>query len=159
MVAPDLVSGPAGRPVRGGPGGARSWPCRAPGSGRAPSRSDAAGRPVGPCLMWLDTRGADLVRRAVGGPVGGYAPLALARWIRHSGGAPSTSGADPIGHMLFLEHALPEVARGRPLVPGAGRLPLHALHRGGRRLAGLDGRGLAHRQPASPTASPTTRCW
>jgi xylulokinase len=72
---------------------------------------DTAGHPVGECLMWFDTRGAGLVRHAVGGPIGGYSPLALARWIRHSGGAPSTSGADPIGHILFLEHAQSHVAR------------------------------------------------
>jgi xylulokinase len=72
---------------------------------------DAAGHPVGDCLLWLDTRGGHLTRRAVGGPLGGYSPLALARWIRHSGGAPSTSGADPIGHMLYLEHELGQVAR------------------------------------------------
>lgn len=71
---------------------------------------DGGGRPVGKCLMWLDTRGGPLVRRAIGGPVSGYAPLALTRWIRHSGGAPSTSGADPIGHILYLEHERPEVA-------------------------------------------------
>jgi xylulokinase len=71
---------------------------------------DPAGRPVGECLLWLDTRGAARVRHVVGGPIGGYSPTALARWIRHSGGAPSTSGADPIGHILFVEHDLPEVA-------------------------------------------------
>ena len=71
---------------------------------------DADGLPVGDCLMWLDTRGGRLVRRAVGGPVGGYSPTAAARWVRRSGGAPSTSGADPIGHMLFLEHELPAVS-------------------------------------------------
>jgi xylulokinase len=71
---------------------------------------DAAGLPVGDCLMWLDTRGAKLVRKAVGGPIGGYSPTAAVRWIRRSGGAPSTSGADPIGHMLFLEHELPLVS-------------------------------------------------
>ncbi len=71
---------------------------------------DGAGLPVGDCLMWLDCRGAPMVRRALGGPVAGYAPRALARWIRHSGGAPSRSGADPIGHILYIEHELPEVA-------------------------------------------------
>jgi xylulokinase len=71
---------------------------------------DGSGRPVGECLTWLDTRGGRLTRAAVGGPIGGYSALALAHWIRHSGGAPSTSGADPIGHILFVEHALPEVA-------------------------------------------------
>ena len=41
----------------------------------------------------------------------GYAPVAAVRWIRHSGGAPSTSGADPIGHILHLERDEPDVAR------------------------------------------------
>ncbi len=69
------------------------------------------GRPVGDCVMWMDSRGAPHTRRAVGGPVSGYAPLALWRWVRHTGGAPSTSGADPIGHMLYLEHDQPAVAQ------------------------------------------------
>jgi xylulokinase len=72
---------------------------------------DGAGRPVGDCLLWLDCRGGPLVRRRVGGPVAGYDPRALARWIRHSGGAPSISGADPIGHILAIEHDQPDVAQ------------------------------------------------
>jgi xylulokinase len=68
------------------------------------------GRPVGDCVMWMDCRGAPYTRRAVGGLVSGYSPVALWRWVRHSGGAPSTSGADPIGHMLYLEHEEPAVA-------------------------------------------------
>ncbi len=72
---------------------------------------DAAGHPVGDCLLWSDTRGGPLARSKVGGPVAGYSPLAAARWIHRSGGAPSTSGADPIGHILFIEHELPQVAR------------------------------------------------
>jgi xylulokinase len=74
---------------------------------------DADGRPVGPCVLWSDTRGGPFTRRAIGGPVGGYAPAALIRWIRHSGGIPSTSGADPVGHILFLEQ------RGGPTGPSA----------------------------------------
>jgi xylulokinase len=66
--------------------------------------------PVGDCVMWMDSRGAPYTRRAVGGPVSGYSPLALWHWVRHTGGAPSTSGADPIGHMLYLEHDEPAVA-------------------------------------------------
>ncbi len=68
------------------------------------------GQPVGDCVMWMDGRGAPYTRRAVGGPVAGYAPLALWRWVRRTGGAPSTSGVDPIGHMLHLEHDRPDVA-------------------------------------------------
>ena len=36
--------------------------------------------------------------------------MSITRWIRRTGGAPSTSGADPIGHILHLEHDQPEVA-------------------------------------------------
>ena len=72
---------------------------------------DEIGRPVGDCVMWMDTRGGPHTRRAVGGPVSGYSPLALWRWVRRTGGAPSTSGADPIGHMLHLEHDEPGVAK------------------------------------------------
>jgi xylulokinase len=99
---------------------------RAIGSGRVPVQSivavsctgqwsstvpvDQAGLPVGPCLLWSDSRGARLVRAAIGGPVGGYSPTALARWIRRSGGVPSLGGADPVGHISFLEHSEPSVA-------------------------------------------------
>ena len=38
-----------------------------------------------------------------------------------------------------------------PLVPRGGRLPVDVLHRHRLGLAGLDGRGLAHRQPTSRT--------
>ena len=61
--------------------------------------------------MWMDSQGRDLSRAVVGGPVSGYDPVALATWVRRTGGVPSTSGDDPLGHLLFLEHALPEVAQ------------------------------------------------
>jgi xylulokinase len=70
----------------------------------------ADGVPVGPCQLWSDTRGGPHSRRVVGGPVAGYDPRAALRWIRHSGGAPSTSGADPIGHILHLEHDETDIA-------------------------------------------------
>ena len=68
------------------------------------------GHPVGPCVMWMDTRGGPHTRRAIGGPVAGYSPVSITRWIRRTGGAPSTAGADPIGHILHLEYDQPEVA-------------------------------------------------
>ncbi len=72
---------------------------------------DAGGIPVGDCVMWMDTRGGRYVREAVGGPVAGYSPLAVARWIKRTGGAPDTGGADPLGHMLLIEREQPDVAR------------------------------------------------
>ena len=88
--------------------------------------------------MWMDTRGGRYVREAVGGPVAGYSPLAVARWIKRTGGAPDTGGADPLGHMLLIEREQPDVAREARSVPRAGRLPLDALHGRCRRVAGLD---------------------
>jgi len=72
---------------------------------------DEAGEPVGPCVMWLDTRGARRSREAIGGPLMGYSPRALATWIRHTGGVPSVFGGDPISHMLHLERDEPQIAR------------------------------------------------
>ena len=72
---------------------------------------DGAGVPVGECLMWMDSRGRDLSRAVVGGHVSGYDPVALATWVRRTGGVPSTNGDDPLGHLLFVEHEQPDVAR------------------------------------------------
>lgn len=72
---------------------------------------DANGTPVGDCVLWMDTRGAPYSSRRFGGPLFGYAPTMVARWVRRTGGAPSLWGADPIGHILYLEHEEPEVAR------------------------------------------------
>jgi xylulokinase len=72
---------------------------------------DEQGDPVGECVLWSDTQGAPHSRALVGGPVQGYDPRPLGQWIRRTGGAPSTSGADPVGHILHLERDRPEVAR------------------------------------------------
>ncbi|MBO0810005.1 MAG: carbohydrate kinase, partial [Actinobacteria bacterium] len=71
----------------------------------------ADGRPAGPCILWMDTRGAPHARQRFGGPVSGYSPRILLTWVRKTGGAPSTSGADPIGHMLHLDRDRPGIAR------------------------------------------------
>jgi xylulokinase len=68
------------------------------------------GEPVGPCITWLDTRGARHSRAVIGGPLMGYSPAALLLWVRHTAGAPSPFGGDPVGHMLFLERDQPEIA-------------------------------------------------
>lgn len=75
---------------------------------------DANGTPTGPCIMWMDSRGSKHTRNFIGGPAMGYQPLRVLQWIRHTGGAPSLSGADPIGHRLYLENEEPDlVARTR----------------------------------------------
>ena len=71
---------------------------------------DERGVPVGPCILWMDTRGGRHVRQRIGGKVSGYKAKAIATWIRRTGGAPSTAGADPIGHMLHLAIDQPDIA-------------------------------------------------
>lgn len=70
---------------------------------------DGNGIPTGPCLLWLDTRGGPYIRRAVGGPMQGYNARKVMQFIRKTGGAPSTTGADPIGQTLYLVNERPEV--------------------------------------------------
>jgi xylulokinase len=74
---------------------------------------DAAGRPVGDCMLWMDTRGGELARRALGGAVTveGMAPHTALRWVVLTGGVPSTAGNDPFGHRLFIRHEQPDLYR------------------------------------------------
>ncbi len=74
---------------------------------------DAQGRPLRPSIIWMDSRGAAHTRRAVHGlpSIEGYGLRKLVTWIRLAGGAPSLSGKDPVGHILFLREAYPEVYR------------------------------------------------
>jgi xylulokinase len=69
---------------------------------------DADGVPTGPCLTWQDRRGGPFVRDRIGGRIGGYRASAIASWVRRTGGAPSLAGVDPVGHLLYLEHAAPD---------------------------------------------------
>jgi xylulokinase len=72
---------------------------------------DAAGRPVGPCLLWSDHRGAEWSAKLTGGNVGvaGFDTRKILTWIRYAGGAPSKDGADPTGHVQFLRHRRAEI--------------------------------------------------
>jgi xylulokinase len=71
---------------------------------------DANGEPTGPCITWFDTRGGHFTRDAVGGWFQGYNPRKILPFVRKTGGAPSTSGADPIGQILFIQRNQPDVA-------------------------------------------------
>ena len=72
---------------------------------------DAQGAAIGPSIIWLDSRGARAVQRAVRGAlnVQGYSPTKAAKWVRRTGGIPSLSGKDPVGHIHFLREERPEV--------------------------------------------------
>jgi len=58
---------------------------------------DANGNPTGPCVTWLDVRGGRYTRE-------------ILPFVRKTGGAPSTAGADPIGQILSIMRDMPEVA-------------------------------------------------
>jgi len=74
---------------------------------------DAAGRHTHDALIWMDARGAGATHDMVSSRlnVAGYEPRKLKQWISLTGGAPSHSGKDPISHILYIEDALPDVAR------------------------------------------------
>ena len=59
----------------------------------------------------MDSRGARAVRETVRGAlnVQGYSASKLARWVRRTGGIPSLSGKDPVGHIHFLREQRPDV--------------------------------------------------
>ncbi len=81
------------------------------GSGTVPVDRD------GNCLMnamiWLDSRGADLMRKLARGliNVDGYDVFRIPRWLAITGGAPTLAGKDPIGHILYIKQQFPEVYR------------------------------------------------
>ena len=83
--------------------------CTAQWSGTVPV--DDAGVAIGPAISWMDSRGAGAVRQTVRGAlnVQGYSASKLARWVRRTGGIPSLSGKDPVGHIHFLREQRPEV--------------------------------------------------
>jgi xylulokinase len=71
----------------------------------------ADGKPLMNAIIWMDSRGAEYVRKLTGGPItiAGYAPHKLFRWVRLTGGAPVHSGKDAFAHMVYVKRALPEV--------------------------------------------------
>ncbi len=71
---------------------------------------DSTGNPVDECFLWMDESGASYSESIIGGKFMGYNPLAALTFIRKTGGAPSRSGADPIGHINYIEQELPAVA-------------------------------------------------
>ena len=83
--------------------------CSCQGEGTVPV--DREGRALSNAILWMDMRGAPHVRRLARGlvNVAGYDLLRLARWIRLTGGAPTLTGKDPAGHMLFVRDEWPDI--------------------------------------------------
>jgi xylulokinase len=85
--------------------------CSAQWSGTVPV--DDRGRPLMRAVIWMDSRGAEQVRRITRGfpAVQGYGVGRLAAWVRRSGGAPGHLGTDTVAHVLWVRDRLPEVYR------------------------------------------------
>ena len=74
------------------PGSVAAVCCTAQWSGTVPVGPD--GCAIRPAIIWMDSRGARAVRETVRGTlnVQGYSASKLARWVRRTGGIPSTKG-------------------------------------------------------------------
>ncbi len=72
---------------------------------------DEHGHHLGNAVIWMDARGAPDVSARVGGKlaIAGYEPRKLRTWLRYTGGAPSPTGKDSVGHILWLERARPDL--------------------------------------------------
>lgn len=72
---------------------------------------DRSGHHLHNAIIWMDSRGSRYVEEMVGGlvRVEGYGVRKLYRWLQRTGGMPTRSGKDPIAHILFIKHELPEV--------------------------------------------------
>lgn len=113
----------------------------------------ADGVPVGPVLLWADTRARPLVREVVGGPVnvGGYAPQKVLPFVRTTGGAPSSSGADPTGHSLLLQRTMREVYdRTTVLLEPVDYLGLRFTGRAAATPASMTASWLTDNRPGAP---------
>jgi len=86
----------------------------------------------------------------------GYDVTKLARWVRLTGGVPSLSGKDPIGHIAYLRHHRPDVYHQTAVfLEPVDYLNLRLTGRA-RRLVRLDHRPLGHRPTVTSAPSPTT---
>ncbi len=115
--------------------------CTAQWSATVPVDADA--RPVGPVVSWMDTRGGRHNRALMAGfpMVQGYGVYPLLRWLRAVGVAPTQSGVDALGHMLFLKADRPETyARAARLLEPEDYVTFR-----------LTGRATATRSTAFPT--------
>jgi xylulokinase len=72
---------------------------------------DAEGQALRPCVLWMDTRGVEHLKKITRGllSVAGFDPVRLIRWIRLTGGAPSLTGKDPAAHMLLIKYEFPAI--------------------------------------------------
>ena len=69
------------------------------------------GEPLMNAVHWLDTRGGPYNRAITRGfpSVQGYGLFKLLKWVKLTGLAPTHSGVDSLGHILFIKNERPEI--------------------------------------------------
>ena len=72
---------------------------------------DENAQPLMNAVHWLDTRGGKYNRRIAGGfpRVQGYNLFKLMKWLKLAGMAPTRSGVDSLGHVLFIKNERPDI--------------------------------------------------
>ncbi|MBK7147931.1 MAG: FGGY-family carbohydrate kinase [Bacteroidetes bacterium] len=72
---------------------------------------DKNGKELMNAIIWMDTRGAEQVKKLTHGPirVEGYAVGKILKWINLTGGGPTKSGKDSIAHILYIKDKLPGI--------------------------------------------------
>lgn len=90
-------------------GAIRAVCCSTQGEGTVPVDRD--GNALMNCILWMDMRGAPYLRKQFGGllNLGGIDLFRILRWVRLTGGMPSSTGKDPAAHMLLIRDRFPEV--------------------------------------------------
>ena len=72
---------------------------------------DEHAQPLMNAVHWLDTRGGKYNRQIVSGfpRVQGYNLFKVLKWIKLTGMAPTHSGVDSLGHVLFIKNERPDI--------------------------------------------------
>jgi xylulokinase len=74
---------------------------------------DKNGRHLMNALTWMDSRGADHVKKIMGGfpSIEGYGLFKILRFLPKTGGGPTLSGKDDIAHVLLVKNQYPDIYR------------------------------------------------
>lgn len=72
---------------------------------------DKNGKDLMDSVIWMDTRGAEFVKKLTHGPirVEGYGIGKILQWICLTGGGPTKIGKDSIAHILYIKNKLPKI--------------------------------------------------
>ncbi len=74
---------------------------------------DENGEELMNAVSWMDTRGGPYNREMIKGfpSIQGYGIRKLLKWLDLAGNAPTQSGVDALGHILFIQHERPDIYR------------------------------------------------